>query len=217
MSEGKTAEFEEVAIEGWYRRKAHEFFRDFDDPFFNIAGSVDVTNVERLCRDEGLSFALTVLYCSQTAANSIEEFRLRLNGGKLVRYESVEATQTILLEDGSFCFCYFPWRDDLREYNELGREMVERYKALNTFDVEADRRDLIYYSVIPWISFTSFKHARNLKRGKTVPRIVFGKKYSQGGRAFMPVSVEANHAIMDGLQVGQYFERFQKALDECSC
>jgi chloramphenicol O-acetyltransferase len=26
----------------------------------------------------------------------------------------------------------------------------------------------------------------------------------------MPVSVEANHALMDGLHVGRYFQRFQQ-------
>jgi chloramphenicol O-acetyltransferase len=30
----------------------------------------------------------------------------------------------------------------------------------------------------------------------------------------MPLSVEGHHAMMDGIHVGRFFERFQTAIDE---
>ena len=45
--------------------------------------------------------------------------------------------------------------------------------------VEVGRLDLIYYSVIPWVSFTSFKHASRLDPTRSVPRIVFGKMFDE--------------------------------------
>ena len=104
-------------------------------------------------------------------------------------------------------------KDDVFEFNRLGKEAREKYKALKTFDVESDRFDLIYYSVIPWVSFTSFKHASRLDKGQTIPRVVFGKVFTNNGRMLMPLSVEANHTIMDGFHVGKFFTRFQEALD----
>jgi len=102
------------------------------------------------------------------------------------------------------------------EFERAGKEAVEKYKALKTFDVESNRFDLIYYSVIPWVSFTSFKHASSLDKLQTIPRIVFGKIFSDGERKLMPVSVEANHIVMDGFHVGKFFNLFQKDLDALS-
>jgi len=99
------------------------------------------------------------------------------------------------------------------DFNQMGRAAREKYLELRSFDVETGRSDLIYYSVIPWVSFTSFKHASRLDREQTIPRIVFGKKYDAGDRILMPVSVEANHMIMDGFHVGKFFNLYQEHLD----
>ena len=213
MSFRSLSEYEELDLASWYRKEAFYFFRDYDDPFFNMTAPVDVTELDALCKRESLSFAISFLHCSQAALNSVEEFRIRLWEEKLVRFERVEATQTILLENGSFGFCYFPWRESLSEFNECGRDQVARYRELATFDVETERIDLVYYSVIPWVAFTSFKHASKTDPDQTVPRIVFGKKYEENGRVRMPVSVEVNHIILDGVHVGRYFERLQARLD----
>ena len=104
-------------------------------------------------------------------------------------------------------------RDSLEKFVRSGIESREKYQTLRTFDVEADRIDMIYYSVIPWVSFTSFKHANSGDNRQTVPRMVFGKMFDQGDRRLMPFSVEVHHALMDGYHVGRYFNLFQEKLD----
>ncbi len=202
--------YKEIDIENWNRRSTYEFFKDYDDPFFNMTANLDVTELYKFSKERGLSYSLTSLFCSQKTANEIREFRIRLLNGKLVEFERIEAIQTILQKDETFSFCYFPSADDVYEYNKTGKESVEKYKNLNTFDVETERLDLIYYSVIPWISFTSFKHATRFDKTQTVPRIVFGKVFDDGNKKNMPVSVEVNHAIMDGIHVGKYFNLLQE-------
>jgi|GEM_PF-2867035 len=76
--------------------------------------------------------------------------------------------------------------------------------------------DKLHYSIMPWVSFTAVKHARRFGREESVPKIVFGKIFAENGQWKMPVSVEANHALMDGLHVGRYFELFQQELDVSS-
>jgi len=202
--------YKELDLEKWNRKTTYEFFREYEDPFFNMTAHLDVTDLYRFSKKHSLSYALTSLFYSQQTANEIREFRIRLLDGKLVEFERVEATQTILQEDETFSFCYFPMKENVFEFNESGRKAVEKYRRLNTFDVETDRLDLIYYSAIPWISFTSFKHATRIDRTQTVPRIVFGGIFEEGERRKMPVSVEANHAMMDGLHLGKYFNGLQE-------
>lgn len=202
-----------VEMDDWPRKATYEFFRDYEDPFFNFCANVDVTSLYRVSKINGLSFSLAALYASLLAANELREFRIRLVADRLVQFDKIHATQTILNDDDTFSFAYFEMKDDVFEFDRSGRRASEHYKRLKTFEVETDRTDLIYYSVIPWVSFTSFKHASRLDRRQTVPRIVFGKIFDSADRKLMPVSVEANHAIMDGLHVGRFFELFQKKAD----
>lgn len=205
--------YSELDIDQWPRRATYEFFKDYDDPFFNITANLDVSNLYRFCKQNDLAFSLAALYYSLVAANEIREFRIRLLNGRLVEFDRIHATQTIFNDDATFSFAYFEMKDDALEFNGAGKAAREKYKALKTYDVEANRSDLIYYSVIPWVSFTSFKHASRLDRSQTVPRIVFGKLFDAGERKLMPLSVEANHMIMDGFHVGKYFKRFQEIIN----
>jgi chloramphenicol O-acetyltransferase type A len=202
--------FKELDIDNWPRKATYEFFKNYDDPFFNFSANIDVTDIYRFCKENGIGVALTLLYYSLVTANQIREFRIRLYEGRLVEFDKIHATQTILNDDETFSFSYYEMKDDVFEFNRAGKEALEKYKKLKTFDVETDRADLIYYSVIPWVSFTSFKHASRLDRSQTVPRIVFGKLFQEGDRKIMPLSVEANHTIMDGLHVGRFFTGFQE-------
>ena len=207
------ADYREIDIDTWERRATFEFFRDYQDPFFNMAANVDVSRLYSFCKARKVPFSIAALYCSIAAANEIREFRLRMIGEKVVEFDRVEASQTILNDDNTFSFCYFPWRDTIEEFVDSGKAARAKYGAMRSYDVEVARLDLIYYSVIPWVSFTSFKHANSGDNRQTVPRMVFGKMFEQGKTRLMPFSVEGHHCLMDGYHVGKYFEFFQSKLN----
>ncbi|NOT46908.1 MAG: chloramphenicol acetyltransferase [Acidobacteria bacterium] len=205
--------FTEIDLENWPRKSTYEFFTEFDDPFFDFTANIDITRLHKFVRANDLSISLSTLFYVMKAANEIREFRIRLLDGRLVEFDRVEATQTILNEDETFSFAYFESRPDVFAFNENGQAAMDKYKRLKTFDVESHRIDLIYFSVIPWISFTSFKHASRRDPTRTVPRIVFGKIFDDGPAKKIPFSVEANHMIMDGFHVGKLFNRFQELIE----
>ena len=205
--------YREIDFENWERRTTFEFFKGYQDPFFNMAANLDVSRLYRFCKERGMPFSIAALYFSVATANEIPEFRFRMMDEKVVEFDQVEATQTMLNDDNTFSFCYFPMQNSLEEFVAVGLESREKYGRLKTFDVEADRIDLIYYSVIPWVSFTSFKHANSGDNRQTVPRMVFGKMFQDGPRRLIPFSVEVHHALMDGYHVGRYFNLFQDKLD----
>ena len=204
--------FTEVDLENWPRKTTFEFFRGFRDPFFNFTANLDVTAFYTFCKRSDLSVSLSILYFLLVAANEIREFRIRLLDGKPVEFDRIHATLTILNDDETFSFAYFQMQDDVTRFNAAGREALEKYKRLKSFDVESDRVDLIYCSVIPWISFTSFKHAGRLDPELTIPRIVFVKIFDDGPGKKLPLSVEANHMIMDGIHVRKLFNRVQELI-----
>jgi len=71
--------------------------------------------------------------------------------------------------------------------------------------------DVVYHSVLPWFRFRAYANA--LPGRDSIPRIVFGQVTREGRRMTMPVAVEVHHAVVDGLDVARFFQRFNQALE----
>ncbi len=200
----------------WPRREHFRFFREYDDNYFNICAEVDVTALLGRARaPEGPSFFLSSLHRSLGAANDIEEFRYRIRGDGVVVHDVIHGGSTILRDDGTFGFGYFTYDPDFPRFAAGATEVLAAARASSgALEPRPERDDLLHYSVIPWVSFTSFSHARRWGTDDSVPKVVFGGHRRSGRRRKMPVSVEVHHALMDGLHVGRFFERFQQHLDD---
>ena len=197
-------------LETWNRRKQFEFFKGFDNPYFNICASVDVTSLLGFTRQKKKSFFIAYHFLSMKAANEIEPFRYRLRGDRVLVHDRIHAGTTLLLPDETFTFVYFDYQDDFEAFHSRAKASVETARAGGSrLDEREDQDDLIHHSVLPWITFTSISHARNWGRQDSIPKIGFGKYREDGDRTRMPISVEAHHALMDGLHVGRYFGRLE--------
>ncbi len=199
-------------LERWPRRATFEFFRGYDKPYFNICAPLEVGPLVDFVRaTPDTSFFLAYLYLSLRTANELEPFRYRLSEGRVLVHDRIHAGTTLLLDEDRFDFAYLDYDEDFSRFQAAAREAMAEARATGgRMEARDDRSDLIHYSALPWISFTSFSHARNWGKEDSVPKIVFGKVSEQNGRRLMPVSVEVHHALMDGLHVGRYLERLQR-------
>jgi len=197
-------------LENWNRKELFYFFREYEQPFFNICADVDVTSLVRFTKERNISFFKASLYLSLKTANEIEPFRYRIRENKVIVHEVIDGGSTVLNEDETFSFGYFDYHPNFEKFEEKATKELERLasqaKSVNPAD---ERDDLIHYSMIPWISFTSFTHARKPAKEDSVPKIVFGKYTKKNDSVKMPVSVEVHHSLMDGIHVGKFFELFQ--------
>lgn len=201
-------------LAGWPRRQHFDWFRAYERPFFNVCAPVDVTQLSRRCHESGAPFSLAYHYASIRTANEIEPFRYRLRGDRVVVHERLDCGTTIAVENDLFVFAYVEYAEEFGTFQENFEHELARITALKgRLEPAEDRDDLVHYSVLPWLAFTSFSHARRDGNEDSIPKIVFGKTYESEGRLLMPHSVEVHHALMDGLHVGRYFERLQNLLD----
>jgi len=200
-------------LENWNRKKLFYFFREYEQPFFNICADVNVTSLVKFTKERNISFFKASLYLSLRAANEIEPFRYRIRGNKVIVHEVIDGGSTVLNDDETFSFSYFDYDPNFQKFEEKATRELERISNEKPLDPADDRDDLIHYSMIPWISFTSFTHARKSAKEDSVPKIVFGKYAEQNDLIKMPVSVEVHHSVMDGIHVGKFFELFQVYLN----
>jgi chloramphenicol O-acetyltransferase type A len=199
-------------VTNWSRRDLFKFFISYDNPYFNICLRLDVTEVLSWLRSRAkVSVSLANHYFALRVANEIEPFRYRLQDDKVLVHEVINGGTTVLLPDETFTFAYFDYHEDFDDFMKGAQVSVAQTIAKPTFQ-PTPRDNLIYFTTLPWFSFTSFAHARKRGRGDSVPRIAFGRFVKENDRTWMPFSVEVHHALMDGLHVGHYVDRLQEAL-----
>jgi chloramphenicol O-acetyltransferase type A len=205
---------EYLDLTNWARRDLFEFFVGYERPHFNICTRVDVTALLNLLRDRpGISVFLAYLYFALRVANQIEPFRYRLKEGKVIVHDRINGGTTVLLPSESFSYAYFDYQEDFEMFFLAASESIKKVQREGLLKPSM-RDDLIYFTVLPWVSFTSFAHARTPGRGESVPRIAFGKFAKENDRTLLPISVEVHHALMDGLHVGRYINQLEAALAE---
>jgi len=200
-------------LKTWPRRDLFEFFRGYQNPYFNICTQLDITRLMGVLRDRpGISVSLAYHYFALRIANEIEPFHYRLEGeDRVIIHEVINGGTTVMLPNETFTYAYFDYREDFQQFITEAGEAIERVRAEGSLKPTM-RYDLIYFTTLPWVSFTSFAHARTPGRGESIPRIAFGKFLRDGDRIHLPISVEVHHALMDGLHVGRFFISLEKAL-----
>jgi chloramphenicol O-acetyltransferase type A len=199
-------------LDGWKRRQHFEFFRHYEKPWFNICADVDVTALVKRCAGpSGPSFFLASLWLSLEAANGVEELRYRIRDDQVVVHPVIHGGSTVLMPDETFAFGYFDHHPTFAEFAAAGARVLEEVKnGPGGLEPEPGRDDLIHYSVIPWVAFSSFSHARTRSADLSVPKIVFGRHHRVGDRSLLPVSVEVHHALVDGIHVGRFYQQFEE-------
>jgi chloramphenicol O-acetyltransferase type A len=201
-----------IDLDRWRRREHFLLFRDYDRPHFSTTAAVDVSACYAASRGgEGMSFTLATLFAAMHAANAVEAFRLRLRGDRVWCHDAVGIGCTVLRPDRTFGFTYFAHETSFSRFAAAGKREMERARAGTTLGDEREADDAILHaSVLPWVRFTSFTNA--IRREDSVPKLTFGKRYAEGGAWYVPVCVEVHHALVDGLDVGEFFAGFQELI-----
>lgn len=200
-------------LANWSRRELFEFFIDYTNPYFNVCTQLDVTNLVALVRDlPNVKTSLALHYFALRVANEIEPFRYRLKDRKVFVYDVINGGTTVLLPNESFGYAYFDYQPDFERFvTDAGRAVDNIRNGTGPLS-PTSRDNLIYFTSLPWISFTSFAHARNQGRGESIPRMVFGKFTKENERLMLPFSVEVHHALVDGIHVGRFLARMEEYL-----
>ncbi len=161
-----------------------------------------------------ISFFLYYLYLILKAVNLTEAFKYRIEGDELYLYDVVNGSATIDRDDGTFGFSYIPYFEDLALFLDKATEEIIDVRMSDQLIKSELGENIIHFSSVPWIQFTHVSHPRRYSRRDSIPKITVGKYFLKDNKKMIPVSVHVNHAVADGLHVGQFFDTLQKLLTE---
>lgn len=202
-----------VDLDTWYRKQHFAFFNAFEEPLFGATANVDVTIAYQKAKEQGVSFFLYYLHCILTAANSITEFKYRVEDGDVYLYDEINTSTTVSRPDTTFGFSYIDYKPGFAEFITAAQMEIERVKNTEGLELRPVF-NVLHVSAIPWINFTGLTHARSFTFKDSMPKISLGKITELDGKKMMPVSVTVHHGLADGRHVGQFIDLFQQLLNQ---
>tara|TARA_R110000851_G_scaffold159157_3_gene302306 strand:+ start:107 stop:736 length:630 start_codon:yes stop_codon:yes gene_type:complete len=203
-------------LDNWPRKEHFHFFKQFEEPFFGATVEIDCTTAYNKSKALGASFFIYYLHKTLVAVNTNEPFRYRISDDKIYICDRVDASATIGREDGTFGFSLIQYDPDFDHFKEIALKEIERIQSTTgLFTRTFENDNVIHFSAIPWLDFTSLSHARSYTFPDSCPKISFGKmKVSENGKRTMPMSIHVHHGLMDGLHLGQFVDSFQEIMNQ---
>jgi len=197
-----------------HRQKHFAFFSGMDNPHFGITANVDITSfLQVVRRSPELRFTPAIVYLISRAAFEVEPFRWRIRNGAVMEHDTLQPSFAVPTRQSSaFSFCTVRWQSDPLPFHRAAVEQMEKMAEEPSFTDEVGQDNYLFLSAFPWASFTSVTHAMDTRRGDSVPRITWGKYFKQNGHVFMPLAVQAHHALVDGSDLGKYYQRIEQLL-----
>lgn len=201
-----------ININTWNRKQLYEHFSNLKDPFFGVTISFDVTHAYNFSKEKKVSFFGRYLHDCMKALNTIENFKYRIENDKVIVYDSIHASATIMREDKTFGFSFIEYSENLSVFlNNLEVEKQRIYNSNNLYPPQ-NRLDCIHCSAMPWVNFSGHKEPVSGVL-ESVPKLAFGKATKINDRLLMNVAIAVNHALADGYHVGLFSEKFQEYLN----
>lgn len=203
-----------ITLDNWKRKDHFQFFSKFEEPFFGVTINIDCTLAYQQAKEKGNSFFLYYLYRALKSANAIENFRYRIIDKEVYLFDQINASATINRPDETFGFSYMDYDKNEELFYQNAKEEIVRVQQSKGLIPAGSGENVIHFSAVPWLDFTSLSHARSFTFPDSCPKISFGKVTENNGKKLMSVSIHAHHGLMDGFHIGLFAEKFQKLMNE---
>jgi chloramphenicol O-acetyltransferase type A len=207
---------EKLHLDTWNRKEHFEFFNQLDEPFFGVTIEIDCTKAYQNAKQIGISFFSYYLFQTLVAVNQIENFRYRIHKNEIYIHDKINASATVLRSDKTFGFSLMEFNTDVHIFAKNVTAEIARVKnTTGLFTRNFSSANLIHFSTLPSLNFTSFSHARSFSLEDSCPKISFGKmEISANENRNFPMSIHVHHGLMDGYHVGEFVALFQNLMNE---
>ena len=200
-----------IDLEHWDRREIFSFFSRLAQPFYSVSFRLDVTELRRFCKENGLSFYYAMVFLVTRAVNETEAFLYTIEDGEVFLLDRREPSLTDRGEgERYFHIVTMPLGEELTAFCAAAAEKSRAQK--NFIDYCSEGRDLVYLSTLPWLDLTALTNERDLGDDDVVPRIAWGRYGECGGRLTLGMSVEVDHRFVDGADIGAFAARLEELI-----
>lgn len=190
----------------WPRREHYNFFKDMSWPFFSLTFPVDVTRLRAWAKVQGVSFYYSMVWAVTKAMERTPAFLYKDRGeAGIVKHSTLVPSFTDLTPGSElFHITTVDAGDDMADFARRARAISRaQTEFINEGGWEPD--SLVYFTCLPWFPISALTNERHVDPADSIPRMAWGKwREGPDGSLLLDISLEANHRLMDGVNVGQF-------------
>ena len=192
------------------RAMAYELWMKAPNPMVTFFKTLDVTNLIRISKRNGMKFNMLLDYCIGKAAVGVKEFYILPVGEKLIQYDKVAVNTIVKNKDGEVSSCDILYVEDLEEYNkQYLKYTVQVAENCQDRDLSNDSMVIGTSAIID----TELDGAVGMNSGIfNNPFIIWGKYKKKWFRYYLALSFQFHHTQMDGAHAGRFLANLQNEI-----
>ena len=201
-----------IDFNNWERKELFKHFSSYSNPYYSISFNLDITELKKFSDENNFSFYKTMIYCVSEAVNKTDAFLYLCRNNEIYKTERREPSYTYLPKDSdNFRFIY---AGTGKGFKNFIIEATAAENNENTFIDEGKESDeLIHISSLPWLDITSVTNARNITgQMESIPKFTWGKYIKNNDSYTINMSLEVNHAFIDGIHIKEFVDNFYKTV-----
>lgn len=201
---------ETIDINKWKRKEQYLFFKNYQNPYVSVTSILNVDNIVRLAKEKGISFYGLLMYLCLKTINEIDEFKYVIEDDNIYKYRKINASFSVIDSNNNLNF------SRTVEYNDFNSFILDFKKAKYEAETHVKKKKVLdfnkcYFTCLPWIRITSFSNPIYSIDGTT--RICWGKYFKEKDEYYIDLSIQVNHALMDGYHIGLFYNKLQENIN----
>ena len=193
------------------RAMAYELWMKAPNPMVTFFKTLDVTNLIRISKRNGMKFNMLLDYCIGKAAMGVKEFYILPVGEKLIQYDKIAVNTIVKNKDGEVSSCDILYVEDLEEYNkQYLKYTVQVAENCQDRDLSNDSMVIGTSAIID----TELDGAVGMNSGIfNNPFIIWGRYKKKWFRYYLTLSFQFHHTQMDGAHAGRFLANLQEEIN----
>lgn len=207
-----------IDIDKWERKSHYNWFSSFLNPSLSFTVRMNITKILHYSKQNKISSFALIMFVICECINDNKACRLRVLNNNVYEIEYANVAYTIMVNENTFVNCRARTHFGFNSFLEDVKRNQEKYSNSNFIQEEYNDISIvndIYCSCVPWIDFISVTQPipENIPESKSIPRVVWGKYIKENNNDVMSLSINVNHALVDGNDVSTVYSAIQKAFD----
>ncbi|MBS0652779.1 MAG: type A chloramphenicol O-acetyltransferase [Verrucomicrobia bacterium] len=208
--------FKEIDVSTWTRREYFEHYLNRITCTYSITLNLDLTILLKELKKRNFKLYPAMIYLLSAVVNQHEEFRTAFNNqGNVGIFDLVHPSYTIFQKDSeTFTNIWTEYTPSFSEFYKAYLLDVQNYENIKSFLAKPNMPSNCFtISSIPWVSFTGFNLNLPKVTDYLLPIFTTGKYFEQDGKIWLPIAIQAHHAVCDGFHTARLINELQEMMN----
>ncbi len=203
--------FQKIDIDAWERKDEYEFFVS-NGCGFTLTSDIDITRLYQFSHDTGEKLYPLLVATVMQVLNAHREFRYGWSADdSFVCYDVMHPLIFDKMTSDNVKALVVEYKPDTLEQVKEIAAVREKYKNVDKYHPQESLvPNMINISAVPWVKTTGVSFCLQHCATYFTPILTFGQLEKKDGKAAIPLTVYANHAVNDGYHVARLFMEYQE-------